>query len=193
MSLELKKRFVTSFFLFLFLACMFVDQIFLIISLCLIFITSFYEFSRLIKKIFGFKFNLKEGLFISFSFIINLVLVVNLLLKNLWGRARPNDIVELGGQDLFTPWYEFSKACETNCSFVSGDASVGFSTIMFFFITKNILYLWLALLFGFGLGVIRILEGGHYFSDVLLGGFLIFILCLGEFYLYKKKYLNNEY
>ena len=83
MSLELKKRFVTSFFLFLFLACMFVDQIFLIISLCLIFITSFYEFSRLIKKIFGFKsifFYL--SIFIFFIYILTLTLFFYLLLIN---------------------------------------------------------------------------------------------------------------
>ena len=83
MSLELKKRFVTSFFLFLFLACMFVDQIFLIISLCLIFITSFYEFSRLIKKIFGFKsifFYL--SIFIFFIYILILTLFFYLLLIN---------------------------------------------------------------------------------------------------------------
>jgi len=82
-SLELKKRFVTSFFLFLFLACMFVDQIFLIISLCLIFITSFYEFSRLIKKIFGFKsifFYL--SIFIFFIYILTLTLFFYLLLIN---------------------------------------------------------------------------------------------------------------
>ena len=83
MSLKLKKRFVTSFFLFLFLACMFVDQIFLIISLCLIFITSFYEFSRLIKKIFGFKsifFYL--SIFIFFIYILTLTLFFYLLLIN---------------------------------------------------------------------------------------------------------------
>jgi phosphatidate cytidylyltransferase len=82
-SLKLKKRFVTSFFLFLFLACMFVDQIFLIISLCLIFITSFYEFSRLIKKIFGFKsifFYL--SIFIFFIYILTLTLFFYLLLIN---------------------------------------------------------------------------------------------------------------
>ena len=83
MSLKLKKRFVTSFFLFLFLACMFIDQIFLIISLCLIFITSFYEFSRLIKKIFGFKsifFYL--SIFIFFIYILTLTLFFYLLLIN---------------------------------------------------------------------------------------------------------------
>ena len=62
---------------------MFVDQIFLIISLCLIFITSFYEFSRLIKKIFGFKsifFYL--SIFIFFIYILTLTLFFYLLLIN---------------------------------------------------------------------------------------------------------------
>ena len=55
---------------------------------------------------------------------------VNLVLKNFWGRARPNDVLELGGKEVFSPWYEMSNACLTNCSFVSGDASVGFSIII---------------------------------------------------------------
>ena len=57
---------------------------------------------------------------ILFSSLFNLIIVVNALLKNNWGRARPNDILELGGIEKFTPWYQFSESCASNCSFVSG-------------------------------------------------------------------------
>ena len=145
-----------------------------------------------INKLYaGSKFTLKKVLFIFFSFLANLILVVNLLLKNLWGRARPNDINELGGGDLFTPWYAISKACDTNCSFVSGDASVGFSLIIFYLVTKNKIFYWLALFSGFFIGLIRIMEGGHFLSDVFLSGFLIFLLYLIEFYLFKK-FISND-
>ena len=83
MSLELKKRIVTSVFLFLFLASMFIDQIFLITSLFLIIITSQYEFSRLLKKIFGFKsvlFYLSISIF--FIYILTITLFFYLLLIN---------------------------------------------------------------------------------------------------------------
>jgi len=146
------------------------------------------------KKIF-FNFNLKnkDVLFIFSTVLFNLIIVVNVVLKNTWGRARPNDILQLGGNQIFTPWFQISDSCINNCSFVSGDASVGFSLITFFFITKKILYLWLSLFFGFLIGAIRILEGGHFLSDVLIAGFLIFILTYFEFYFYNKKFLKDVY
>ena len=143
------------------------------------------------KIYFNFKITLKEYLFVFLSALFNLLIVVNVILKNLWGRARPNDILELGGKETFTPWFHFSDACNTNCSFVSGDASVGFSIIALFFITKIKMFFWMALCFGCLLGVTRILEGGHFFSDVLIAGFLIFILTYFQHYFYQKKFLNN--
>ena len=61
-----------------------------------------------------------------------LIIIVNVLLKGFWGRARPNDILELGGEENFSAWFQYSDACSTNCSFVSGDASVGFSLIVIY-------------------------------------------------------------
>ena len=82
------------------------------------------------------------------------------MLKKFWGRARPNDILELGGKDNFSAWFQYSDACSANCSFVSGDASVGFSLIVLYLITKNKLFFWLSLLSGIILGTVRISEGG---------------------------------
>ena len=109
-----------------------------------------------------------------------------MFLKNFWGRARPNDILELGGEEFFTPWFTISESCSTNCSFVSGDASVGFSLIVLFFLTKNKVYFWLALFSGIGLGIVRILEGGHFTSDVVIAGFVIFCLTFFESKFFKK-------
>ena len=145
-----------------------------------------------LKKIFfNYVFSYKEVFFIFCSLFFNLLVFVNLILKNLWGRARPNDILALGGEENFTAWYEFSKACSSNCSFVSGDASVGFSIIILYFITKNKFYFYASLFAGFLLGIIRILEGGHFLSDILIAGFLIIVLSYVEFYFYKKL-TNNE-
>ena len=55
--------------------------------------------------------SLKEILFIWASGIITSIFVVNVLLKNTWGRARPNDILQFGGTNNFTPWYKFSEEC----------------------------------------------------------------------------------
>ena len=143
-----------------------------------------------IKKIyFNYDFSLKDIIFLWSSGIINLLIVVNLLLKNLWGRSRPGDILEFGGNGVFSPWFQISNSCASNCSFVSGDASVGFSIIALFFLTKNLVYFWSALLVGFGIGFIRILEGGHFLSDVVLAATILFIGYYIQYKFYSKKYV----
>ena len=144
------------------------------------------------KLYFYFKFSFREFFLIFVSVLMNLIIIVNVLLKNLWGRARPNEIEQLGGKEIFTPWYEISNACYSNCSFVSGDASVGFSIIILYLITKNILFFWSSLIMGLSIGLIRILEGGHFFSDVILSGLVIYLFSYAQFYFFKKyfKYDN---
>ena len=143
------------------------------------------------KIYFDFKFNLKKIIFLWGSVVFNILIVINLFLKSFWGRARPNEIFEFGGEKNFTPWFQTSDSCVSNCSFVSGDASVGFSLIGLFFLTNNKNYYWLALLSGFFLGIIRMLEGGHFFSDVIIAGFLIFFLTYIQFLFYRKKFNSD--
>tara|TARA_Y100000590_G_scaffold468460_1_gene651308 strand:- start:1474 stop:2808 length:1335 start_codon:yes stop_codon:yes gene_type:complete len=164
-------------------------KIFLPLLLVYLLILPFFALWVPIKKIyFGFDFSYRIILFIYFSLVVNLIFVVNLILKNFWGRARPNDVLELGGKDVFTPWFHYSEACNTNCSFVSGDASVGFSLIVLYFLTKNTNFFWASLFSGFFIGLIRILEGGHFFSDILLAGFLVYVLTFLQFKFYKRFY-----
>jgi len=142
------------------------------------------------KFYFNSKLKSKEVWFIFGSVFINLLILVNLILKNMWGRARPNDILQFGGKESFSPWFELSNACNTNCSFVSGDAAVGFSLIILFFITKNKIFFWGSLVAGLSIGLIRILEGGHFFSDVIMSGLIVYLLTSVQFYFFKKKYAD---
>ena len=119
------------------------------------------------------------------SSLVGLIFIINLIFKNSWGRSRPNEVIEFGGINNFTPWYKVADQCLTNCSFVSGDAAVGFALIIFYFLVNNKTYLWISMIFGFGIGLLRIMEGGHYISDIVLAGVIIFIfysLCY-RFYL----------
>ena len=120
----------------------------------------------------------------------NCVNICKLCSKEFLGRARPNDVLELGGKEIFSPWYEMSNTCLTNCSFVSGDASVGFSIIILYLITKKIIFLYGSFVAGLVLGLIRIMAGGHFLSDIFFAGFFIVILNIILFELYKKYYVK---
>ena len=60
------------------------------------------------------------------SQIVVVLIFVNLVLKNLWEGLDQMMFYNLVEEKLFSPWYEITNACGSNCSFVSGDASVGF-------------------------------------------------------------------
>ena len=139
------------------------------------------------KIFFNYIFSLKDIIFIWASSALGVIGLVNLVFKNMWGRVRPNDLRDFGGDGSFTPWYELSNICDLNCSFVSGDSSVGFLLIIFFFLIKKKSYLFIALLFGFSLGLIRIMEGGHFLSDVLFSCLLVFSFSQISYLFYKKK------
>jgi len=146
--------------------------------------------TKIDKIFFNYKFSIKEILLLWVSQIIGVLIFVNLILKNLWGRARPNEVLQLGGKETFSPWYEITDACGSNCSFVSGDASVGFSIIILYLITKKVIFLYASIVAGFVLGLIRIMAGGHFLSDIFFAGFFIVILNIILFELYKKYYVK---
>ena len=142
-----------------------------------------------IKKIFfNYDFSFKNILFIWSSLIISIIIIINILLKGLWGRARPNDVLQLGGSDVYSPWYKITDECLNNCSFVSGDASVGFSMLVLFFITRKTIYCYLAVVLGSLLGLVRIAEGGHFLSDVVFSFLVVAISTILLFMFYKKYY-----
>lgn len=128
--------------------------------------------------------------FLFSSFLLGPVLLVNGLLKEFIGRARPKNIIEYGGTKIFSPAYFPADQCETNCSFVSGDAAVAFSTIAFALIYKGKLRFHLAavaLSFGVLVSIYRLGTGAHFLSDTVLSGlFCILIILILERMLLRK-------
>tara|TARA_Y100001970_G_scaffold22886_1_gene26664 strand:+ start:4604 stop:5932 length:1329 start_codon:yes stop_codon:yes gene_type:complete len=166
-------------------------DIFLPFLLLYIFILPFFGNFFLIRKMFfSYSFSFKEIAFVYLAGITTLVILINILLKGLWGRVRPNDIVEFGGKDNFTPWYEFGGGCISNCSFVSGDASVGFMLVAFYLITKKNIYFYLSLFSGASLGLIRIMAGGHFLSDIVFSQIIVTAFISVLFVFYKKIYVK---
>lgn len=103
-------------------------------------------------------------------------LVTNLVFKDHWGRARPREIVEFGGDKTFTSVLVPARQCKTNCSFVSGEAS---SIFMIFFASALLLPAWAAPLTvlgvaaGMAAGAVRVAQGGHFLSDIVFAGILM--------------------
>jgi lipid A 4'-phosphatase len=96
-------------------------------------------------------------------------LVVNLWLKdNSIGRARPREVIEFGGTHAFTPAFYNAQACDTNCSFPCGHAASGFYLVALAWAFRRRSLLLVGIGLGGLLGFMRIVQGGHFASDVLI-------------------------
>ena len=112
------------------------------------------------------------SLFLSMLLLIGPGLIINLIFKDHFGRPRPNQTQEFGG-DL--PYHPLGKLGTSGVgrSFPSGHASMGFYWLGLF------VYFWdhrrnlawrfgaLGLLHGLLMGLGRMAQGGHWPSDVL--------------------------
>ena len=56
-------------------------------------------------------------------YLIGPGLLVDVVLKPVWGRARPANVLEFGGTLDFTPPTQIADQCARNCSFVSGEVA----------------------------------------------------------------------
>lgn len=102
--------------------------------------------------------------------------LANTLFKENWGRARPRQIIEFGGDKVFTLPFEIADQCASNCSFVSGHGALGFWMTAFAFVVPRSVRIpvFLAMLLaGSGVGFVRILQGGHFLSDVFYAAVLV--------------------
>src|SRR3989344_3630636 len=59
----------------------------------------------------------KTAVYLLVCFLVVPGLIVNGVLKNHWGRPRPRQIVEWGGDKIFQPVWKISHQCTKNCSF----------------------------------------------------------------------------
>lgn len=120
-------------------------------------------------------FKRKIFLFLFLSLVIGPGILVNAVFKNnSVGRARPSQIVEFGGQEQFTPAWVYSGACETNCSFVSGHASMGFYFIALGWLLRRQRWFWIGFGIGSLVGLTRIVQGGHFLSDTVFAFWVVY-------------------
>lgn len=116
--------------------------------------------------------------FLALSTALGPGLIVNTLLKDHWGRARPTQVEAFGGTRHFTPAPLPAAECVTNCSFPSGHAALGFSLVAFVFLlpagAPRRRGFGAALGLGALIGFARIAQGAHFLSDVAYAGLIVF-------------------
>ncbi|MDH4133924.1 MAG: phosphatase PAP2 family protein [Gammaproteobacteria bacterium] len=119
----------------------------------------------------------RPALYLLLVMLLGPGLLVNSVFKDQWGRARPSQVQEFGGAKQFTRAAIPADQCEKNCSFVSGHASVGFYFLALAFLQSRRRALWLTLgtTLGLGVGFVRIVQGGHFLSDVLFSGIVVYL------------------
>jgi lipid A 4'-phosphatase len=120
-----------------------------------------------------------RAIYLMSTLVVGPGLIVESLLKPNWGRARPKDITQFGGQFDYTPPLFVANECERNCSFVSGHAALGFCVCAFGFILPPKWRPWGVaggLLFGAVVGYVRIAQGGHFLSDVIYAGLVVIVV-----------------
>lgn len=112
------------------------------------------------------------GAFLFLLLAIGPGLLVNLGLKENWGRPRPNQIVDFGGESRFLPVGDLAPDGDGR-SFPSGHAAMGFYLMAPGFLLYRRhprtarLFFWIGLGAGLVLGATRVVQGRHFASDVL--------------------------
>lgn len=113
--------------------------------------------------------------------VLGSLLLINVVLKEHWGRARPREVGELIGSASPSPRH-FSPAlvptdqCVHNCSFSSGHAASGFvimSVGLMGPVAVRRRWWWIGVTLGTVASLARVMQGGHFLSDVLFSGWLL--------------------
>jgi lipid A 4'-phosphatase len=129
-------------------------------------------FRRNVLKVDG-----RRLLFVVLVLITGPGLIVNLGLKDNFGRARPRDVAEFGGAKQFTPAFAVSHECRVNCSFSSGDAAGGFFALaLAMALTRRRAFYLAGLAFGLLQSFARVSAGAHFFSDTMVSFFVMMLV-----------------
>jgi membrane-associated PAP2 superfamily phosphatase len=118
-------------------------------------------------------------LFLMATLALGPGLLVNVVLKDHWGRSRPIDVTQFGGPEHFVAWWDPRGDCPNNCAFVSGDVAGAFWTIAPAALAPpawRALATGAALALGAGMAAMRVMAGGHFVSDVVFAGIFTFLI-----------------
>lgn len=133
------------------------------------------------------------ALFLVLLLITGPGLLVNSVFKDHWGRARPRQVLAFGGKQQFSQPWQYTGRTEGK-SFACGHASVAFYMFAPYFVVRRrnrrvaLVWLMCGISFGVIMGIARIAQGGHFVSDVLWSGGIVYLSGL----ILSAMLLNNE-
>jgi len=125
----------------------------------------------------------RPALFLVLTAALGPGLLVNVAFKDHYGRPRPREVRELGGEERFLPVWVKGEDTQAK-SFPCGHCSMGF-----YLATPYLLFrrrrpalarasLAAGIAAGFTLGLARMMAGGHFLSDVVWAGGMVWITAL---------------
>ena len=128
--------------------------------------------------------------FLLLTLLLGSGVIANAVLKDHWGRPRPSQLEEFGGTMAFEPVLSIDPA-SSGKSFPCGHATMGF---FFFAVAMAMPKAWsgarlataaFGLALGCCLGWIRMVQGGHFLSDVIWAAATMWFVALALFRLLK--------
>ncbi len=143
----------------------------------LLLIKSYFKKSGLVKYH-------KIAIFLSLAMVLGPGIIVNSIFKDNWGRPRPRDLEIYGGRYSYEAPLTMDRESDGK-SFPCGHATMGF----YFFapafglgLKKRYWYYLLSIfaaLYGSWIGWGRIIQGGHFLSDVIFAGAMVYLSTWG--------------
>lgn len=120
-------------------------------------------------------------------FVLGPGVLANLILKRLWGRARPWRVTEFGGTAQFTPPWQITDQCQANCSFISGEMSGATALMIALLMILAANRIWMGeSIYRLGQTVAlalplvtawqRVAVGRHFLSDVVFAGLFVTLI-----------------
>lgn len=157
-----------------------------------IFLTPAFALIALVPALAGFRLwqvPARLWAFIFLLFLIGPLWLVNIVFKNNWGRARPVQVSEFGGELGFSPALRWVEECSFNCSFVSGEGAGATAMALTMIllapygmkklsqkVAKRVLAaLLLVPLAGL---ILRVVMGRHFLSDTIFAVLLVLAVAL---------------
>ena len=126
------------------------------------------------QNVFAKHMNRRLAIFLLVVLFVGPGLIVNGIWKEHWGRARPFEVQNFGGEHQYTPPMQPAQECDTNCSFVSGHAAMGFYWLSLVWVSQRRYWLWVGLILGSFVGLGRILQGNHFLSDIVFSFWTVY-------------------